>query len=50
MPLRNESPVTNREPPMSQEGLDASYAAIREGWKKTIGATWSTPCKIASWR
>ena len=34
MPLRNESPVTNREPPMSQEGLDASYAAIREALEK----------------
>lgn len=32
--MRNESPVTNREPPMSQEGLDASYAAIREALEK----------------
>lgn len=32
--MRNESPVTNQEPPMSQEGLDASYAAIREALEK----------------
>ncbi len=32
--MRNESPVTNQEPPMCQEGLDASYAAIREALEK----------------
>ena len=32
--MRNESPVTNWEPPMSEKGLDESYAAIREALEK----------------
>ncbi len=32
--MRNESPVTNWEPPMSEKGLDESYAVIREALEK----------------
>ena len=32
--MRNEPPVTNWEPPMSEKGLDESYAAIREALEK----------------
>ena len=32
--MRNESPVTNWEPSMSEKGLDESYAAIREALEK----------------
>lgn len=48
--MRNESPVTNWEPPMSEKGLDESYAAIREALEKNNRATWSTRFKTASWR